>query len=332
MSRIMKTAATLLLALALLAPSASYAQTITTTGGYQAQINALLALVAQLQAQLDALLNQGDIDVQAMSTSAYSNSETPASSSYGNFTIKYDVTALDGDLYIPTTASQSGSTVGATYSINDGAGVSGKVSQVLTSTADQKGKYFVVEAEETEVFTLTVTIDPSQDTSVFVRLETVQYALSAGGQVKAFKVEWNDDFKTNAVTIVNGSAPTTPTQPSVPTTGTPDLTVRNASASASGGTISASATIANTGSGATPGSFRSVWRVCDSNCTNYDRNGNDLMSALSAGASAVTSFAHTVTAAPGLYYYMICADVPYYQVSESYEDNNCTNWQAITVN
>lgn len=501
MSRIMKTVATLFLAVVLLAPSVSYAQT-TPNNSLQALINALLAQIAVLQAQLDGMNgggttptnpattsttfsvtpasglvpftvaatvsvdmgtatcgatylgridwddgSRGDGDViaqnmgcervkqatiwhefdygpdtfsvslkdrngknhyqdiaatveegpflDAVSTSAYVTTMNPIASSYGTYTIRYDVTADHNDIYIPQSSGPdlfypqyteanraSGMSPGAAYVITtEGSFFVGSKTSTLTSTAKSVGNYFVVREGDTETFTLTVTLNPNSNSSLKIRLSSVAYANSAKAPDQWVLIHNYRDFETQTISIPeSGTAPVqTATYQgylndslfittkgitreealknckqnasnnpqsairctwggeeiyarAATSTGTPDLTVRNASATASGGTISANATIANAGNGATPGSFRSVWRVCDSNCTNYDRNGNDLMSALSAGASAVTSFAHTITAAPGLYYYMICADVPYYQVAESDEGNNCTGWQAITVN
>lgn len=98
-----------------------------------------------------------------------------------------------------------------------------------------------------------------------------------------------------------------------------------------GASFTMSATVSNDGAEATPGSFYNVWRVCDANCVNYDKNGNSQTSALSGGVSRSVSFSHTIDAAPGLYYYMVCSDVPHYQVTESDEGNNCSSWQTVTV-
>jgi hypothetical protein len=379
MSHIMKAAAALFLGVAFLAPSVSYAQSAPSPS-IQALINALLTRIAELQAELDRIsgTDTATVSLEPVSVRAAVSGEN-SSSPMGVFTIKYDVTPDGSDMYVPRN-SGTNRTTGASFSINGGSDFAGSVRSTLTSSANVFEGYYVVKDGDTETFTLTVTLDPTETASLRVGLATVSYFKNQDGSSGQFTISAGSGFETESVTVPNYSAPSTlatyrgylngslfiTTQnvsrayavdncqlnaksnpdSSIRCTwgseevysraatqaGTPDLTVRNASASASGGTLSASASIANIGSGATPGSFRSVWRVCDSNCTTYDRNGNDLMSALGAGASAVTSFSHAITAPPGLYYYMICADVPYYQVSESDENNNCTSWQAVTVN
>jgi hypothetical protein len=147
-------------------------------------------------------------------------------------------------------------------------------------------------------------------------------------------VTWNS----NAVIVDTTPKPATRTKPT-PSAGTPsgtgvDLTVdpTPSLSTSRGASFTMSAVVSNDGGAATPGAFHTVWRVCDANCVNYDQNGNAQTLALGAGESRTVSFSHTVNAAPGLYYYMVCADTPYYEIAETNEGNNCSAWQTLTVN
>lgn len=113
----------------------------------------------------------------------------------------------------------------------------------------------------------------------------------------------------------------------------PDLSIANGPvmSGTAGVAMTLTAPVSNIGNAATPGSFYNVLRVCDSGCTNYDQNANAQTTSLSAGATRDASFSHTISAPAGTYYYMICTDLPYYQVAESNENNNCTGWQTISL-
>ncbi|HEX7651146.1 MAG TPA: peptidoglycan-binding protein [Candidatus Paceibacterota bacterium] len=143
------------------------------------------------------------IDVASNSTSQSVTSNN--NNSVGNYTIKFDVTAVEDNAYIPATASKGASTTaGAIYSII-GDTFTGTSSAVLTSTADKNasGNYEVNEGS-TETFTLTVALDPSSTGIFGVQLTDVQFGNSSTDTSpdSNFDVPTsNDDFQTDAQTV-----------------------------------------------------------------------------------------------------------------------------------
>lgn len=102
----------------------------------------------------------------------------------GEFTIEFEVTAVEGDFYITDTASTS-VTDGVQFSVEAAAGTT-TASGVLSSTADEENTgVFTVRDGETETFTLTVTVDTSASAQVRVLLEEVYYSDDADGTTGA---------------------------------------------------------------------------------------------------------------------------------------------------
>ena len=125
-----------------------------------------------------------------------------ASASYGTFTIKFDVTALEDDAYIASSTAATG-TVGALYEIGATA-FSGSESAVLTSTARMENGYYLVREGRTETFTLTVTLNPDAAGTFDVRLAEVRFndEASLSGST-TFTVANDNDYRTNPVYIAN---------------------------------------------------------------------------------------------------------------------------------
>ncbi len=95
-------------------------------------------------------------------------------------------------------------------------------------------------------------------------------------------------------------------------------------------------TVSNIGNAATPGSFPNMVQICDSNCATYNQRYSASTAALANGQSRAISFTASIPTA-GSYYFRICADVDSNwngvvdEGSVPSEDNNCTNWQNLTV-
>jgi len=143
-------------------------------------------------------------NVEAISTSQ--SVVTPgsnASDTYGTYTIRFDVEAIDEDAYIGTTVAESG-TVGATYNIN-GNSFSGSQTAVLSSTADTSGGFYVVDEGDSETFTLLVTLNPSTARTFSVELDSIRFNESAsftGSTV--FNIDAsNQNFETDPIYIAN---------------------------------------------------------------------------------------------------------------------------------
>jgi hypothetical protein len=99
----------------------------------------------------------------------------------GEFTIEFEVTAVEDDYYITDNTALAGDnpTDGIGFLIEGGEAV---VSSVLNSTADEDSSgVFTVQEGETETFTLTVTIDPTSAGSYRVTLAEVWYSTTNNG-------------------------------------------------------------------------------------------------------------------------------------------------------
>ncbi len=143
------------------------------------------------------------IDVDAVSTSQ--STVTPggdASAAYGTYTIKFSVSGLEDDAYIASTTAATG-TVGALYEIGGSAFV-GSENAFLSSTARMENGFYLVREGRTETFTLTVTLNPSDAGTFFVRLAELRFndeASFAGGTT--FTVASDNDFRTDPIYIAN---------------------------------------------------------------------------------------------------------------------------------
>jgi hypothetical protein len=122
----------------------------------------------------------------------------------GEFTLEFDVTAVEGDFYIAEAASQStGSSTGGVQFAVSGVVGTGTVTASLDSTADfSVDDAYTVREGETETFTLTVTIDPQATGTFRVTLEDVWFSEDTDGENG---VEYStipaSDFRTNTQAI-----------------------------------------------------------------------------------------------------------------------------------
>ncbi len=126
-----------------------------------------------------------------------------ATATYGTYTIKFDVTAIEDDAYIATTTSTTG-TVGVTYAI-DGTTYTGTTTALLTSSADTDTGYYVVGEGDTEEFTLTVTLDPASAGTFEVDLSSIRFnnAASFTGASTLTIDTNNSDYQTDPIYIAN---------------------------------------------------------------------------------------------------------------------------------
>lgn len=105
----------------------------------------------------------------------------------GEYTLKFEVTAIEGDFYITDNAATSTGVVdGVRYTIDPAA--AGSATAVLESTGDEDTSgVFTVQEGETETFTLTVTYDPAAAGSFRVQLEEVWYSSNVNGTTGALQ-------------------------------------------------------------------------------------------------------------------------------------------------
>ena len=144
------------------------------------------------------------IVVIPVSTLARVETLNTVSSSYGEYTIKFKVTALDDDAYISTTTdANTAADEGVAFTITGSGTFTGTSTQLLTSTADVSGGFFVVDEGSSETFTLTVTLDPAASGIFEVDLSTITFNEAASYVTPSiFTVDADDeDFQTDPVNI-----------------------------------------------------------------------------------------------------------------------------------
>jgi len=99
----------------------------------------------------------------------------------GEFTLEFEVTAVEGDFYITEFASTSATTNGVQFTV-DGAIGTGSVSASMVSTGDEDTSgVFTVREGETEAFTLTVTVDPQTTGTFRVQIDEIWYSANSNG-------------------------------------------------------------------------------------------------------------------------------------------------------
>ncbi|HEY0964400.1 MAG TPA: hypothetical protein VGE31_01250 [Candidatus Paceibacterota bacterium] len=129
----------------------------------------------------------------------------------GEFTIEFEVTAVEGDFYIRELATGDAdgittATTGVEFMIE---GASGTTTGTLSSTADEDTTgVFTVRDGETETFTLRVTHDPSSSGDVRVTLTGVNYSENTNGFYVTAGTDGNlyvptpaQDFRTDYETV-----------------------------------------------------------------------------------------------------------------------------------
>lgn len=155
----------------------------------------------------------GGISVEGndMSTNLTYNSNAP-SSSYGTFTLKFDVTAVGDDVYVPKTVATAASTTAGVVLKTDmnASTTSSVVTASLTSTADSdNGSFYVVHDGDTETFTATVTIDPTATGDYQVGVDNVKFSSDdvepvTAGALQTLDVDQTDSqFHTDSLHIPN---------------------------------------------------------------------------------------------------------------------------------
>ena len=123
----------------------------------------------------------------------------------GEFTLEFDVTAVEGDFYIAEAASTTADvTTGGVEFMVTGTVGTGSVTASLDSTGDfSVDDAYTVREGETETFTLTVTIDPQNTGTFRVTLEEVWSSANTNG-VTGSEVYFTipaSDFRTNTQAI-----------------------------------------------------------------------------------------------------------------------------------
>lgn len=178
----------------------------------QQKINEAMDKTVEIQAKINDILSQ------PVSSSTRASVSIPAdgvetstviegsNNTVGTFSIDYEVTAVDGDVYMLATAAKSGK-AGANYRIttsNASSSIAGTQTATFTSTASKEGSMYVVNEGETETFTLTVTFDPTVTGDYRLQLVNAQWATAP--EATTFKKTSLDtaDYRTDYI-VIQGS-------------------------------------------------------------------------------------------------------------------------------
>lgn len=127
--------------------------------------------------------------------------------SYGVFTLEFEVTARGADSYIPVTTSLGrNDSHGVSYSVVavDGGkdAVGGSVTAVLASTAEKDAEYFLVQAGETETFTLEVRYSPANSDTYKLQMYTIGYSDNVGTPDSIHEVDVRE-FNTSSILLTS---------------------------------------------------------------------------------------------------------------------------------
>jgi len=131
---------------------------------------------------------------------------------YAEFEIEFSINSFGTTNYISENGTNS-----FNFEITDGTGEivyesngvqKGEVVASVSSEADSQGDYYRIDKGESEVFTLSATFNPYENTAVGsgsyrLRLQTVDYSKTPGGQTTAYIARPEKIFRTNLVNIVN---------------------------------------------------------------------------------------------------------------------------------
>ncbi|MES2931589.1 MAG: hypothetical protein V4682_02720 [Patescibacteria group bacterium] len=169
-------------------------------------------------------LSSTGIVIEPVSTSESVIVMDSLSSSYGTFQIKFDVTAIGADAFIPQTiaSKESGNVGGATFHfIEETSPYAGTSVGTMTSTADIKTGYYVVGEGETETFTATMIANPTRSGMYAASLDIVRYGTRAATTTDTYYLPASDynDFVTKSVSIPDAPTPQATVQLTAPNGG-----------------------------------------------------------------------------------------------------------------
>lgn len=151
--------------------------------------------------------DQDDLYIELVDAQATVTELSPVANSYGTFTIKFDLTASDTDLYIPATVGTKNDPgfevrLGSVKSNNPATMNSGVIAATVYSTASKSSNHFVLPEGETETFTVTATLNPVETGDYLMHLDVVNYKKSIqGGVISFFPGQESIGFQTPTVRI-----------------------------------------------------------------------------------------------------------------------------------
>lgn len=126
---------------------------------------------------------------------------------YGEYAIKFDLTAFNGDFYLTkaATTTTSTSTGGVMYTVDGTTPFTGTVSTVLSSSAKENNGNFILREGQTETFTLAVVINPDTAGQYRIKLNKVYFSANTDGVTDVGTLELSPatDYRTSYKFINN---------------------------------------------------------------------------------------------------------------------------------
>lgn len=148
--------------------------------------------------------DQDDLYIELVDAKATVTELSPVANSYGTFTIKFDLTASDTDLYIPATVGTKNDPgfevrLASTKNYNY---TGGTIAATVSSTAPKSSNHFKLAEGETDTFTVTGTLNPAETGDYRMHLDVVNYKKSLqGGIVSFFPGQESIGFQTPTIRI-----------------------------------------------------------------------------------------------------------------------------------
>ncbi len=145
------------------------------------------------------------IELTDSSQTLKTNSDATTTDDEGVFTLEFDVTAFNGDLYIDDIATRGVTlTNGVNFVVLTGGATTTAGTDVATldSDAELTGGKFLVRDGETESFTLTVEYDPATSASYKAQLYSVNFKVDSNAPADTMQLaNPGEDFDTASLTI-----------------------------------------------------------------------------------------------------------------------------------
>lgn len=156
------------------------------------------------------------MDVKGISAMAKTVLGGPMGSTtqHGSYEIRFEVTAKNGAIYIPATASTSGGRAGVRMAAFGPSSAQGYLVGTLTSSAptatgEGGGTFYMVRKGTTEWFSLAATFAPTSASDRYgVRITEINYGTSASRPTERLSVtSRQSEFETQRVSLIAGLAP-----------------------------------------------------------------------------------------------------------------------------
>jgi len=176
---------------------ADYARNLTIAEGSEA-VKATIGLAVGNE---HTLMSTG-LMVYSSSVKTVANTQA-VNSQLGNFEISFDVTALEEDIYIKKSATQSLNSGGVNFRV-DGPSEN-NVTATLLSDAEEDGGYYLVEEGTSESFVTRVSVTSKVAGSYRVVLESIMYGIDSPNTNNNYVLKPASDFQTKYISLAGSN-------------------------------------------------------------------------------------------------------------------------------